>query len=102
MPHSVVGGCDTAGQVHSVAVTGNYACVIGRRWTGTASIGFIELFDFSVPANCVRVGGCDISGSYAPHGVAAAGNRAYVADREGGFACDQREHSGQSAACGRL
>jgi hypothetical protein len=55
MPHSVVGGCDTAGQVHSVAVTGNYACVIGRRWTGAASVGFIELFDFSVPANCVRV-----------------------------------------------
>ena len=41
------------------------------------------MIDVSNPANPVRLGGCDASGS--PYGVAVAGNRIYVADYEKGL-----------------
>jgi hypothetical protein len=43
----------------------------------------LQVIDVSNPTNCVRVGGCDTSGS--AYGVAVAGNHAYVADGGAGL-----------------
>jgi hypothetical protein len=78
-----VGGYDTSGYASGVAVSGNYAYVAERLWTGSNYVGSLQVIDVRNPANPQRVGGTVTGGSAI--GVAVSGNYAYVADGTNGL-----------------
>jgi hypothetical protein len=71
-----VGGINTFGIAHGVAVSGNYAYVAD----GSAGMRVVRVSD---PANCIDVGGYSVGAEF--HCVALAGNYAYVAGRYSSF-----------------
>ncbi|MBM3879693.1 MAG: hypothetical protein FJ387_08230 [Verrucomicrobia bacterium] len=80
-----VGGYDTSGFAAGVAVAGNYAYLAEtQQWTGSNYIGGgLLVIDVTNPANPVRVGGYETSGS--AQGMAVSGNLIYLASGEGGL-----------------
>lgn len=71
------------GSASDVAVSDNYAYVVGSRQEGTNWIPGLQVIDVNRPASPVRAGGFDTSGD--ARRVQVVGTLAYVADGEAGL-----------------
>jgi hypothetical protein len=68
------------GGLECVAVSGNYAYVLGGRWDGTNWIRGLQVFGVSSPANPQSMGWCPIRRQ--GRDLVVSGNYAYVAENE--------------------
>ena len=73
---------DVVGHAVGVAISGNYAYVVGGLWDEVAQTnrGGLQIIDISNPANPRQVSGYDTGGSSS---VSVSGGNAYITDNDG-------------------